>query len=88
LKRTIPIAKPVLGREKVEAVRKVLESGVLVQGERIRLFEKEFAEYIGIEHAVAVANGILTLDVALKALKLGPGDEVVTSAFCARANEF
>ena len=81
LRRTISIAKPVLGREEVEAVRKVFESGVLVQGERIRLFEKEFAEYIGVEHAVAVANGTLALDVALKALKLGPGDEVVTSAF-------
>lgn len=46
LKRTIPIAKPVLGREEVEAVRKVFESGVLVQGERIKLFEREFAEYI------------------------------------------
>jgi len=81
LKRTIPIAKPVLGREEVEAVRKVFESGILVQGERIKMFEKEFAEYIGVEHAVAVANGTLALDAALKALKLGSGDEVVTSAF-------
>jgi len=81
LKRTIPIAKPVLGREEVEAVRKVFESGVLVQGERIKLFEKEFADYIGVEHVVAVANGTMALDAALKALKLGPGDEVVTSAF-------
>ena len=79
--RTIPIAKPVLGKEEVEAVRKVFESGVLVQGERIRLFEEEFAEYIGVEHAVAVANGTLALDTALKALGIGPGDEVVTSAF-------
>ena len=79
--RTIPIAKPVLGKEEVEAVRKVFESGVLVQGERIRLFEEEFAEYIGVEHAVAVANGTLALDTTLKALGIGPGDEVVTSAF-------
>ena len=81
LRRTIPIAKPLLGREEVEAVRKVFESGVLVRGERIKLFEKEFADYIGVEHAVAVANGTMALDAALKALKLGPGDEVVTSAF-------
>jgi perosamine synthetase len=79
--RAIPIAKPVLGKEEVEAVRKVFESGILVQGERIRLFEEEFAEYIGVEHAVAVANGTLALDAALKALGIGPGDEVVTSAF-------
>jgi len=81
LRRTIPIAKPLLGREELEAVRKVFESGILVQGGRIRLFEEEFAEYIGVEHAVAMANGTVALDIALKALRLGPGDEVVTSAF-------
>jgi perosamine synthetase len=81
MRRTIPIAKPVLGREEVEAVRKVFESGILVRGERTRLFEEEFAEYIGVEYAVAVANGTVALDTALKALRLGPGDEVVTSAF-------
>jgi perosamine synthetase len=81
LGRKIPIAKPVLGREEVEAVRRVFESGVLVQGERTRLFEEEFAEYIDAEHAVAVANGTLALDTALKAIEICPGDEVVTSAF-------
>ena len=81
MRRTIPIAKPVLGREEVEAVRKVFESGILVQGGRTRLFEEEFAEYIGVEHAVAMANGTVALDTALKALRLGSGDEVVTSSF-------
>jgi len=81
MRRTIPIAKPVLGREEVEAVRKVFESGILVRGERTRLFEEKFAEYIGVEYAVAVANGTVALDTALKALRLGLGDEVVTSAF-------
>ena len=81
MERTIPIAKPVLGKEELEAVRMVFESGVLVQGERIKTFEKEFAEYIGVEHAVAVANGTLALDTALKTLGLGQGDEVITSAF-------
>jgi len=81
LRRTIPIAKPVLGREELEAVRKVFESGMLVQGEKVKLFEEKLAEYIGVEHAVAVANGTVALDVALKTLGLGPGDEVVTSAF-------
>ena len=81
LRRTIPIAKPILGREELEAVRKVFESGMLVQGEKVKLFEEKFAEYIGVEHAVAVANGTMALDTALKALGLGPGDEVVTSAF-------
>jgi len=81
LKRTIPIAKPLLGREELEAVRKVFESGILVQGEKVKLFEEKFAEYIGVEHAVAVANGTMALDATLKALEIGPGDEVITSAF-------
>jgi len=81
LKRTIPIAKSVLGREELEAVRKVFESGMLVQGDKVKLFEEKFAEYIGVEHAVAVANGTMALNTTLKALGLGPEDEVVTSAF-------
>ena len=79
--RTIPIAKPILGKEEEEAVREVFESGILVQGKKVRQFEREFARYIGAKYAVAVANGTMALDTALKALKLGPGDEVVTPAF-------
>lgn len=81
MNRKIPIAKPNFGKEEETAVKEVLESGVLASGPRTKQFEKEFAEYIGVEHAVAVANGTVALDVALKALKLGPGDEVITSAF-------
>lgn len=81
LRQTIPIAKPLLGREELEAIRKVFESGVLVQGERIKSFEREFAEYVSVEHAVAVANGTMALDATLRALKLDSGDEVITSAF-------
>jgi perosamine synthetase len=77
----IPIAKPNFGREEKEALKEVLESGILVQGEKTRAFEKKFAKYIGVDHAIAVTNGTIALDVALKALKLGPGDEVITSAF-------
>jgi len=81
MNRKIPIANPNFGREEEEAVKEVLESGIIVQGPRTKSFEKEFAEYIGVEHAVAVTNGTIALDVTLKALNLGPGDEVITSAF-------
>jgi perosamine synthetase len=77
----IPIAKPNFGKEEEEALKAVLESGILVKGEKTRTFEKLFAEYVGVDHAIAVTNGTIALDVALKALKLGPGDEVITSAF-------
>ena len=81
MKRAIPIAKPVLGREEEEAVRKVLQSGILTQGEKVKSFEEAFANYIGVDHAVAVTNGTIALDVALKVLKLGLGDEVIIPAF-------
>jgi perosamine synthetase len=81
LKRNIPIAKPVFGKEEINAVKEVLESGIVASGPKTKAFEKMFAEYVGAEEAVAVTNGTVALDVALKALKIGPGDEVITSAF-------
>ena len=81
MRQRIKISKPILGREETEAVGRVFESGILAQAEKVRLFEEEFAKYIGVEHAVALANGTMALDMALKALRLGPGDEVITSAF-------
>jgi perosamine synthetase len=79
--RKIPIAKPEIGTKEIQAVTEVLESGMLAQGKKTKQFEKKFAEYIGVDHAVAVSNGTVALDVALKALEIGPGDEVITSAF-------
>jgi perosamine synthetase len=81
LKRNIPIAKPVLGKKELEAVKEVFDSGMLIQGKRVKHFEEKFAEYIGVDHAVAVTNGTVALDIALKALNVCPGDEVITSAF-------
>ena len=81
MNRHIPIAKPLLGREEEEAVRKVLQSGMLVQAKQVKSFEDAFADYIGVEHAVAVTNGTIALDLALKALRVGPDDEVIVPAF-------
>lgn len=81
MKREIPIAKPVLGEEEEEAVRSVLQSGILTQGEKVKSFEAAFATYIGADYAVAVTNGTIALDVALKTLGIDPGDEVIVPAF-------
>ncbi len=81
MKIKIPIAKPLLGAEEFEAVKRVMESGILAHGPEVEAFEKEFAEYIGVKHAVAVANGTAALDIALKAIGVGPGDEVITTPF-------
>ena len=79
--RRIPIARPLIGNEEIEAVTRVLRSGMLAQGREVELFEREFAEYIGARHAIAVANGTLALDTALKALGIREGDEVITTPF-------
>jgi dTDP-4-amino-4,6-dideoxygalactose transaminase len=62
------------------AVARVLNSGWYVLGQEGRAFEAEFAEFAGSRHAVGVASGTDAIELALRALGLGPGDEVVTQA--------
>jgi len=75
--KIIKVAQPVVGREEVEAVGKVLLSGRYISGARVREFEEEFAKYIGARYAVAVNSGTAALHIALTVLGIGPGDEVV-----------
>ncbi|MFB0544320.1 MAG: DegT/DnrJ/EryC1/StrS family aminotransferase [Asgard group archaeon] len=77
----IPIALPILGEEEERAVIEVLRSGYLVQGEVVEKFEKEFGKFNGVNHAIAVNSGTAALHVALQALKLLPGDEVITAPY-------
>jgi dTDP-4-amino-4,6-dideoxygalactose transaminase len=77
----IPLMVPDIREEDIEAVARVLRSGMLVQGEQVAALEKRFAEYTGASHAIAVANGTASLHLALVALGVGPGDEVIVPAF-------
>lgn len=72
---------PVFSEEAIEKVGAVLRSGKVNYwtGQECRLFEQEFAEYIGTRHAIAVANGSVALELALYAVGIEPGDEVVTT---------
>lgn len=72
---------PSFTNEEAEAVQRVLLSNKVNYwtGTECREFEREFAAWVGADHAVALANGTLALDVALKALNIGPGDEVVVT---------
>jgi len=62
------------------SIRTVLQSGRYVLGEQVAAFEEEFAAYCGIQHCVGVGNGTDALELALRALDLGPGDLVATVA--------
>ena len=77
----IPIAKPIIGQEEIDAVEEVLKSGMLAQGETVKIFEDGFAAYLEVKNAIAVNNGTVALDLAIKALGLEPGSEIITPAF-------
>jgi dTDP-4-amino-4,6-dideoxygalactose transaminase len=86
--QTIPIARPWLGEEEAAAARRAILSGWVTQGPEVAAFEREFAEVVGAPHACAVSSCTSALHLALTALGVGPGDEVVTvsHSFIATAN--
>jgi dTDP-4-amino-4,6-dideoxygalactose transaminase len=73
---------PHFAPDEVDAATRALRSGKVNYwtGEEGRLFEKEFAEFAGCKHAIALSNGTVALETALKALGVGPGDEVITTS--------
>jgi len=80
-KRNIPISLPVTGEEEWQATKACFETGWLTSGPRVREFEKNFAERHGVKHAIAVTSATTALHLAVVALGIGPGDEVVVPAF-------
>src|ERR671923_1179370 len=64
-----------------EALDRVARSGRYVLGPEVEAFEEEFARYLGVRHCIGVANGTDALTIALKAVGVGPGDEVVMPSF-------
>ncbi len=79
--KTIPVARPYLGREEEEAVVEVLRSGWLSQGRRVAGFEERFAEYVGAAQAVAVSSCTTALHLSLLASGIRKGDEVLCPSF-------
>ena len=77
----IPLARPVLGEAEERAVAEVLRSGQLSLGPRVPEFEAAFAARVGAAHASAVSSGTAGLHLALRAVGVGEGDEVITSPF-------
>ena len=74
---------PCFGDDEIEAVERVLRSGKVNQwtGSEVTSFEKEYADYVGVKYAVAVANGSVALELALEVLGIGAGDEVIVTCY-------
>src|ERR1700676_2926674 len=83
----IPFNKPEIDNAEIEEVVDTLRSGWLTTGVRTAQFEREFCQYTGARHALAVNSCTAALHLALAALGVGPGDEVITTplTFCATA---
>lgn len=84
----VPVARPHLGQEEVSAAGRAILSGWVTQGPEVAAFEREFAAYVGAPHACAVSSGTTALHLALLAVGVHPGDEVVTvsHSYIATAN--
>ncbi|MCA9161456.1 MAG: aminotransferase class I/II-fold pyridoxal phosphate-dependent enzyme, partial [Planctomycetales bacterium] len=77
----IHIALPCTGEEEWQAAREPIMSGWLTQGPKVREFEQAFAARHGVKHALATTSCTTALHLALAALEVGPGDEVIVPAF-------
>lgn len=86
--RFIPVAKPWMDEREVEAARRPILSGWVTQGPEVAAFEREFAAYMGAKYACAVSSCTTALHLALLAVGVQPGDEVITvsHSFIATAN--
>lgn len=64
-----------------QAIHEVLDSGLFIMGPQIKLLEQTLAHYVGVKHCITVSSGTDSLQIALMALGIGPGDEVITVPF-------
>jgi dTDP-4-amino-4,6-dideoxygalactose transaminase len=74
----IPLSKPVITEEMKKKVLEVLDSGRFIKGPRVKEFEEEFARYCGVRYGTAVSSGTAAIYLALRALDIKEGDEVIT----------
>ncbi len=87
-RKMIPVAKPLMGEPEAQAAARAIMSGWVTQGPEVAAFEREFAAYVGSEHACAVSSCTTALHMALLVAGVKPGDEVITAShsFIATAN--
>jgi perosamine synthetase len=81
-KRNVPVNTPLLSGNEKKYINECIDTGwISSEGEFIKKFESSFSAYIGMKYGVAVSNGSAALDVAVQALSLQPGDEVILPTF-------
>lgn len=78
--KKIPWAMPNITKEDIDYVKEILDSGWYTMGEQVKLLEKKMAGYVGRKHAIAVNNGTAALEVLLRSINIGHGDEVIVPA--------
>lgn len=77
----IPHSRPAIDQEDLRVTAEVLRSGQIAQGPWIEQFERDMAAFFGLPGGVAVSSGTAALELALRALKIGPGDEVIMPSY-------
>lgn len=77
--------KPTLGKEEIKAIEEVIQSRWIAQGKKVERFEKEFAKWLGVEEAAATSSGTSALHIALIALGVKKGDEVIIPTYVCSA---
>ena len=77
----IPHSRPAIDQEDLRATAEVLRSGQIAQGPLVERFERDMAAFIGLQGGVAVSSGTAALELALRALRIGPGDEVIMPSY-------
>ena len=84
----IPFFKPSIGKEEIKELLDTMESGWITTGPKVKLFEKEFSDYIGSKNSIAVNSCTSGLHLSLVAFGIGPGDEVIVPSltFCSTVN--
>ncbi len=87
-KEFLVFGSPLIGQEEIDEVVDTIRSGWLGTGPKTIRFEKEFAEYLGVKHCIAVSSCTAALHLSMLAAGVGPGDEVIVPAmtFCSSAN--